>query len=493
MGEMNRRMLYVVASAIAGICLVSGCYVDPKACQSDSDCFQGERCEGAGGGTAGTCVPDPDATVADADTSEPEDTGGPEETGSPPEDTDGPDTGGGDTGADTDTGGGVDTDTSGGGDGCTPWSDEEFCRRHAPPCGAVTGDNGCGEMKTLPCDQVLGNNCTCDYKGKSKGVCDAGNYDDQGNCSEPDGYEEHESSGADDKDNDCDGYVDEVFSMIEASSSDVYCGLRTKDDSIVCWNAEKNEKAIVEKAPSGTGYRDVAVGNEFGCAVTSQKSITCWRKPGGQTNAMYIDEYMGLAGEFIDVEAAENRACGRRPNGGIVCWGVTDPSTEADDSGVDGTFYSFDSGSDGDCGIQQSDDTIRCWNRSGDLSLPDTSMNQVSVGGDHICAIDSSNELACAGKSGHLDLDDRTLSPPSGTFIEVAVGLDFACAISTGGDLSCWTTDPKKAYQPPASGNGSYETVAAGWNSVCGLKSDGRLECWGSPCGGTSEGPCWAP
>ncbi|MFW5966148.1 MAG: MopE-related protein [Persicimonas sp.] len=59
------------------------------------------------------------------------------------------------------------------------------------------------------CDGVVDEGCECDYDDTDKGVCADATIDaDSGECTEPDAYEEDESS-CDGYDNDCDGVVDE--------------------------------------------------------------------------------------------------------------------------------------------------------------------------------------------------------------------------------------------------------------------------------------------
>lgn len=59
------------------------------------------------------------------------------------------------------------------------------------------------------CDGGIDENCPCAYGNRSAGVCGDAEIDPEtGECAEPEAYEETESS-CDEKDNDCDGEVDE--------------------------------------------------------------------------------------------------------------------------------------------------------------------------------------------------------------------------------------------------------------------------------------------
>ncbi|MFB6372309.1 MAG: MopE-related protein [Bradymonadaceae bacterium] len=58
------------------------------------------------------------------------------------------------------------------------------------------------------CDGVTDESCACEFDGTSVGVCKAGLIDEEGNCKAPPGYSENEET-CDGQDNDCDGVTDE--------------------------------------------------------------------------------------------------------------------------------------------------------------------------------------------------------------------------------------------------------------------------------------------
>ena len=64
------------------------------------------------------------------------------------------------------------------------------------------------------CDGVVDEGCPCDFEGKSTGVCANGTQTEEGTCQEPEGYVDPDLHGdrgtlCDGQDNDCDGSVDE--------------------------------------------------------------------------------------------------------------------------------------------------------------------------------------------------------------------------------------------------------------------------------------------
>ena len=68
----------------------------------------------------------------------------------------------------------------------------------------------CGDGKDNDCDGVADEDCPCNYKDKSEGVCGKAKRDTKGGCIQPTDYSSSES--CDGKDNDCNGQVDDGLS-----------------------------------------------------------------------------------------------------------------------------------------------------------------------------------------------------------------------------------------------------------------------------------------
>ncbi len=73
-----------------------------------------------------------------------------------------------------------------------------------PPAAGKEDCNG----KDDDCDGLIDENCPCNYKGSTKGVCSKGQKDGKGGCLPPPTYSATEKCG-DKLDNNCDGYADE--------------------------------------------------------------------------------------------------------------------------------------------------------------------------------------------------------------------------------------------------------------------------------------------
>jgi len=93
---------------------------------------------------------------------------------------------------------------------------------------------------------------------------------------------------------------------------------------------------------------------------------------------------------------------------------------------------------------------------------------QVSVGDDHVCALDTGGRAYCLGNNHSAQLGARTPE---------------RCGIvGESGHRACYPT----ASEPVplrAGGEMRFTSVSAGRYVTCGLDADGRLFCWGQPLG----------
>ena len=82
----------------------------------------------------------------------------------------------------------------------------------------------CGDGKDNDCDGGIDEDCRCDYKGKSQGVCAGQTPGTSGTCPMPSHFEQNETTCDDGRDNDCDGETDEsAKDGGETCSSDCEC------------------------------------------------------------------------------------------------------------------------------------------------------------------------------------------------------------------------------------------------------------------------------
>lgn len=130
----------------------------------------------------------------------------------------------------------------------------------------------------------------------------------------------------------------------------------------------------------------------------------------------------------------------------------------------------------------------------------------LSVGRDHVCALDVSGEAFCwgsnAGSQLGADVDSLLCGPPATfcartparvrttlRFQALAAGAAHTCGIALDGSAHCWgsnakgqlgTPSPRIASSPvPVNSDRRWVMIAAGQDHTCGVADDGALYCWG--------------
>lgn len=194
-------------------------------------------------------------------------------------------------------------------------------------------------------------------------------------------------------------------------------------------------------------------------------------------------------------------------------WGEGVPGTPAGNSTTSPTpadigsgrpWGTVDAGSLGSCGVTLAG-RLFCEQFGGTTELVRPgggapAWTQVSVGGEHWCALSGPGELYCWGANGVGQLG--TGATPSyaaepqrvGTASDwrvVAAAENGTCAIRGAGDLYCWgggklvgnyvgdgTTDGHDVPTPIGVG-ASWSTVAVASGHACALRTTGELHCWG--------------
>ncbi len=176
-------------------------------------------------------------------------------------------------------------------------------------------------------------------------------------------------------------------------------------------------------------------------------------------------------GTFVDISAGEDRTCGVRTGGELVCWG--------DEFGKPpgGRFVKVDvwdqRGAGNACAVG-ADGALRCWGR-----------------------FRSGSDLELLGH----DNDFGQADPPGGVFVDVSVGERYACALRADGSAVCWGDNLGKSYSTAP----QYEWWPKGALAVpegpfaqvhasippCGLRISGEVVCWSDQ--GRRLMDAWAP
>jgi len=216
---------------------------------------------------------------------------------------------------------------------------------------------------------------------------------------------------------------------------------------------------------------------------------------------------------FADVSAVfagGARSCARTPRN-VLCWGLD----RADADPVSADLVSVSVGTAHACGLTRAGAAV-CWgeNRDGQLgtgsgparasagqpvAIPNgESLEQVTAGGDHTCALTTSGKAYCWGKNSFgqngdggtrnhdLPVEVRASTP----FASISAGGSHTCAIGTDGAVYCWGdnfsgavgTNRFEAESLPVNvdeGRFGFAKVYAGGKSTCALTAQGEAYCWG--------------
>ena len=325
---------------------------------------------------------------------------------------------------------------------------------------ATEDDGGTCEAGEPDADQDgtpdCGDDCPDDPDKILAGVC---------GCGVADG--DRDGDGTDDCDDRCPDDADKT----EPGACD--CGLpdvdRTGDGDPDC--------AVQEDAFASAGYA-------HSCARGSDGKVYCWGAGGygrlGNGSTADSSTPTPVAG-LVDVVQVSNRgmndratSCAVLADGGVRCWGYGGRGTIGNGATVTANSMPL--------AVSGIDDAL-----------------QVSVGGDHVCAVRGAGAVACWGEgaSGKLGngATSNTSTPVSvqwlGDALQVSAGDQHSCALRATGAVACWGLrdngrlgdggDTAGAQSTPAvvSGIDDAVQVSAGYQHSCAVRAAGTVACWG--------------
>ncbi|MGI6612334.1 MAG: IPT/TIG domain-containing protein [Candidatus Nanosyncoccaceae bacterium] len=291
------------------------------------------------------------------------------------------------------------------------------------------------------------------------------------------------------------------------------------DNKAYCWgfnwggqlgdgttNNKTTPVAVLQGAiPTGVTIQQISVGGSHTCALGSDNKAYCW----GYNNHGQLGDGAGSAGDYKTTPVAVLQ--------GAIPTGVTIQQLSA------GTSHTCALGSD---------NKVYCWgynflgqlgdgtktNRTtpvavsqGDIPTSVT-IQQLSVGSNHACVLDSNNQVYCWGHGGYGQLGDGTtidstsptavLSgdiPTSVTIQQVfALGAEiynaYTCALGSDNRVYCWGWN---SYGQLGDGTATqrnvptvilpgvipmdviFQQIVGGGFHTCALDSTGKAYCWG--------------
>jgi alpha-tubulin suppressor-like RCC1 family protein len=326
---------------------------------------------------------------------------------------------------------------------------------------------------------------------------------------------------------------------VPATGEDFACASRT-DGTLWCWGRNFAGRlgvgdAANRTAPTRVGvattWSSVAAGLTHACALRTDSTLWCWGNNGGGQlgtgNTTSQDAPVQVTSPastgWTSVTAGARFTCATRTGGVLYCWGengagqvginsAVNQSTPAQVSVPSTTGWSsVKAGFQHACALRSA--TLYCWgdggggrlglgtvaNHSTPQQVAGTTWSQLSLGGDHSCAIKSDGTLWCwgAGGNGRLGIGTtaEALSPAqvgsATTWRSAAGGRAHTCAARTDNTLWCWGDnafgtlglgDLVERLNPVQVTSGTpWSTQAQGsvGEQTCTTRSDGTLWCWG--------------
>ncbi|MCP5493673.1 MAG: putative Ig domain-containing protein [Leptospiraceae bacterium] len=246
----------------------------------------------------------------------------------------------------------------------------------------------------------------------------------------------------------------------------------------------------------------ISSGGEHTCALSSTGDVKCWGRAGsgqlgyGNTNPIGNDEtpdsvgYVNVGGGTVtQISAGYEHTCALLSTGDVKCWGRSD-------------YGQLGYGNTTTIGDDETPDSVGYVNVGGTAT-------QISAGYEHTCALLSTGDVKCWGRSDYGQLgygntttigDDETPASVGnvnvgGTVTQISSGQKHTCALLSTGDVRCWgrsdygqlgygnTTTIGDDETPASVGNvnvgGTVTQISTGYENTCALLSTGDVKCWG--------------
>ncbi|MEM6993880.1 MAG: hypothetical protein AAF721_25430, partial [Myxococcota bacterium] len=247
------------------------------------------------------------------------------------------------------------------------------------------------------------------------------------------------------------------------SSGDMIC-VRDKAEAVSCWGSRHNKPvtdgkkwtSAVETLPALAGARDLALGGGTQYAILADGTVAAWGSSAfnaigdGDTSSSTrgLTKVPGITGA-VALAAGQNHGCALLDDGTVSCWGyVTPKQGPTKIEGLSGVVaIGAGSGRGDTCAITK-DKTVQCWNGKqtpkAEAGLADATLVRAR---NHKCALSEDGTVRCWGGNdrgqagtGEAGGRNREKQPVVGLgkAVHIDVGMNFACAALEDGSVQCW-------------------------------------------------------
>ena len=334
--------------------------------------------------------------------------------------------------------------------------------------------------------------------------------------------------------------VGDLHSCALLTGGSVKCWGRNSEGQLGAGSSTPDSNAPVAVAGL-TSATQIAGGGSHSCALLGDQTIRCWGANGdgrlGDGTTFLRTTPVAVTGvsTAIQIVAGRGHSCALLLGGTVTCWGwnifgqlgngsTANSSNPVSVSGIaDAIQITTEASSLHTCALLK-DGAVRCWGRnvSGQLgssttcsgsgfqmSCTDQNMpvavtgitnaTQITVSGDHTCALLADATVKCWGSNGYGELGDPTRVTNSSTPVavtgitnatQVTGGLGHSCALLNDSTIKCWGYND---YGQLGSGSTAFMSstpvavatittarqITAGGNHSCALLKDGTTQCWG--------------
>jgi alpha-tubulin suppressor-like RCC1 family protein len=267
------------------------------------------------------------------------------------------------------------------------------------------------------------------------------------------------------------------------------CAILGVDHSVWCWGENQGGRlGTGDQAPHRTPTQvffaggvplratKLALGEEHSCALTTDKTMTCWGDAAGtqMTDKMQLVPVAPQASPFegiVDIAAAADSHCILVGTGKAKCWLLVRenldmfPVSDAASEEGPGAIVGMEMRPGGRIGVRANGE-VYTWTRATNTNAPApiliggiTDAIQASGAGTHACAVRTGGTVRCFGKNTRGQLGTGT-TDESTTAVNV-LGLTDIVQVATGGYIE---TGPLSGHS-------------------CAINESGALFCWGSGLG----------